>query len=128
MAKRSRRVEYSIEWGADVPYGVNAATFHRAVASGWIVKAGERRGVLAHGVIARWRDGALWLLNEVKQAAVWIYTSWLAVERVSPIIEGPYFRRTLEREHCGPRIVPRRDPRPWWARCDWEASGLRRAA
>lgn len=126
--RKGRGIQFKIEWGGAEAHSVTAKVFRRAVASGWIEPTCANRAKLAHGVIARWRDGALWLLNKAKQAAVWIYTSWLAVERVSPIIEGPYFRRTLEREHCGPRIVPRRDPRPWWARCDWEASGLRRAA
>lgn len=125
--RKNRGAKYKIEWGTAEPYSVNAETFHRAIASGWLTPTGERTATLATGVIARLRDGALWLLNEIKQAAIWIYTSWLAIDRISPIIQGDYFKRTLEREHCGARIVKREPKGTWWERCDWKASGLRKA-
>ena len=125
MPRKQRGKKIKIDWGCSEPYSVSIAEFHRAVASGWLIPAGENRAVLPPGVIGRLRDGALWLLNEVKQTTYWIYTSWLAVDRVSPIIQGPYFQRTLEREHCGPRVVRQESKEPWWKRADWKASGVR---
>lgn len=122
---RKRGSKYRVEWGGDEPLSVSAFDFHRAISSGWLRAVDEKRAVLADGVRALFRAGVVWLVDEVKRQFFRLYTSWIAIERVSPIVQGPYYQRTLEQEHCGPRSVEIGPEGPWWERCNWIESGAR---
>lgn len=109
-----RRKPYRVLWGGDEPYTTNAAEFARALASGWIVVVADRVAEIADGVRARLEDGTLKLESGTELYS--IYTSWIAVERHGPH-QGEYWRRAIERDHCGPRVVPYDSGLPWYERC-----------
>lgn len=101
---------------------VPASEWQYAVSHGWVVPIdGEKVHLarLADGVIARMKNGVMWLESKIKQATTWIYTSWISIERNSPVIQGEYYRRQIERDHCGPRVVVREPEGTWIDRCDW---------
>ena len=59
--KRTKRGKpYRIDWGMGVT-SVTAAEWQYAVAGGWIVPETRKTAVLAEGIVARLRDGVLWL-------------------------------------------------------------------
>lgn len=117
--KRGNRGEhYRIRWGRGVET-VPAADWNRAVADQMIVPEAGKTAVLAAGVVARLRGRVLWLHNLVTKVSYWIYTSWISVERHSPIIQGEYYRRQIEHDHCGPRVTVREPEGTWMDRCDW---------
>jgi hypothetical protein len=117
--KRGKRgAPYRIRWGLGVT-SVTAAEWQRAITDGWIVPETGKTAVLAKGIVARLRDGVLWLRNLAAKTSAWIYTSWISIERSSPVIQGEYYRRQIERDHCGPRVVVREPEGTWMDRCDW---------
>lgn len=113
-----RRKPYRILWGGEESYTVNAGEFARALASGWVVRVADRVAKIADGVRARLEDGALRLESGAAKL-YFIYTSWIAIERHGPH-RGEYYEKAIEREHCGPRVVPRDSGLPWWERCPGE--------
>jgi len=117
--KRGNRGDhYRVRWGRGVET-ISATEWKRAVSGGWIVPEAGKTAVLATGIVARLRDGVLYLRNLAAKTSVWIYTSWISIDRQSPIIQGEYYRRQVEKDHCGPRVVVREPEGTWLDRCDW---------
>lgn len=112
---------------------VSRGTFVRAVASGWIVPTADDTAVIAPGVKAILCAGALCLEDVARKAMVWIYTSWIAIDRNSPVIEGEYYHCELLKQY-GNIKSHRPEPvgedckhsgeqcAPWVRRMNWEAS------
>lgn len=116
--RKNRGEHYRLRWGRGVET-ISATEWNRAVADGWIVPEAGKTAILAKGIVARLRDGVLWLRNLAAKATTWIYTSWISIERNSPVIQGEYYRRQIERDHCGPRVTVREPEGTWLDRCDW---------
>ena len=57
-----------------------------------------------------------------EKALIWIYTSWISIDRMSPIIQGEYFVRDIQREYGNLRSKPVEPDGDWLDRCDWKVS------
>lgn len=148
MARRlpnHKRRKYYILWNDKLAgHVVSREVFDKAIASRWIAAepptidqdGNEVPSTVARvvsGVKAALQNGALWLEDAARKAAVWIYTSWISIDRNSPIIEGEYWKRELLKQYGN---VKSRRPEPvgedckhsgeqcapWVRRMDWEAS------
>lgn len=136
MARRlpsHKRRKYLIIWNDNLAgHIVSRDVFDKAIASGWIVEAEQGVARVVSGVKAALQNGALWLEDTARKAAVWIYTSWIAIDRNAPIIEGEYYRRELLRQYdpiksyrpesVGEECRHGSQCAPWVRRMDWEAS------
>lgn len=103
MARRlpnHKKQKYTIIWSDRLAgHVVSRDVFNRALASGWIIRTGSDVAVVAHGVKAALRAGALCLEDLAEKALIWIYTSWISIDRDSPIIQGERFQSELEWEY-----------------------------
>lgn len=136
MARRlpnHKRRKYRIIWNDRLAgHVVSREVFDKAIASGWIIRTADDAAVVAHGVKAALHAGALCLEDLARKAAVWIYTSWISIDRNSPVIEGEYYHRELLKQY-GNVKSHRPEPvgedckhgsqcAPWVRRMDWQAS------
>lgn len=121
--RRSLKKHCEIVWRDNAPtHHISRETFNKAIASGWIVQTGERIATIAHGVKAQLHNGVLWLEDAAAKATIWIYTSWISINRISPVIEGDYYKRELLSQYGN---VKSHRPEPdgtWIERCDWKES------
>lgn len=126
MARRlpnHKKQKYTIIWSNKLAgHVVSRDVFNRALASGWITRAGSDVAVVAHGVKAALRAGALCLEDMAKKAMIWIYTSWISIDRISPIIQGEYFVRDIRDEYGNLKSKPVEPDGDWLDRCDWKVS------
>jgi len=126
MARRlpnHKKQKYTIIWSSRLPgHVVSRDVFNRALASGWIIRTADDAAVVAHGVKAALRAGALCLEDLAEKALIWIYTSWISIDRMSPIIQGEYFVRDIQREYGNLRSKPVEPDGDWLDRCDWKVS------
>lgn len=76
----------------------SAADWNKAQAGGWIepVEPGSRVARLCSGVVARIKDGILWLRDRGRE--FWIRTSWYGVDAVAPV-RGENWQVEIEREY-----------------------------
>lgn len=131
MAKHGkRRRPYRILW-AGGSQTVSAADWQRAIADGWTVPAkrddgqiSDRIARLADGVIAKLRDGVLWLRSKVHQIETWIYTSWRAIDRTAPIIRGEFWRQEIERQYAPVAPNPDADIVDRWGQLEGTGGAL----
>lgn len=126
MARRlpsHKKRKYTIIWSNKLAgHVVSRDVFNRALASGWIVRTADDAAVVAHGVKAALHAGALCLEDMAKKAMIWIYTSWISIDRDSPIIQGEYFVRDIQREYGNIKSKKVEPDGTWIDRCDWGAS------
>jgi hypothetical protein len=126
MARRlpnRKKQKYTIIWSNKLAgHVVSREVFNRALASGWIVRTADDAAVVAHGVKAALHAGALCLEDIAKKAMIWIYTSWISIDRDSPIIQGEYFVRDIQREYGNVKSKKVEPDGTWIERCDWEVS------
>jgi len=126
MARRlpnHKRKKYTIIWSDRLAgHVVSREVFNRAIASGWIVRTADDAAVVAHGVKAALHAGALCLEDMARKAMIWIYTSWISIDRNSPVIQGEYFVRDIQREYGNIKSKKVEADGTWIDRCDWEAS------
>lgn len=137
MARRlpnQKRKKYTIIWSNKLAgHVVSREVFNRALASGWIVadrptvdEGGKivpsTSACVAPGVKAALHAGALCLEDMAHKALIWIYTSWISIDRDSPIIQGEYFTRDIQREYGNLKSKKVEADGTWIDRCDWEAS------
>lgn len=103
MARRlpnHKKQKYTIIWSDRLAgHAVSREVFNRALASGWIVRTAESTAVVAHGVKAALRAGALCLEDLAEKALIWIYTSWISIDRDSPVIQGEHYQGEIEWEY-----------------------------
>ena len=140
MARRlpsHKKRKYKIIWNDRIAGHVGVVsreTWKAAIASGWIVPMAEECvAVVAFGVKVTFKNGMLWLEDTYRKALIWIYTSWIAIDRNSPVIEGDYWKRELLKQYGN---IKSHRPEPvgddckhpgeqcplWVRRLDWEAS------
>lgn len=135
MARRlpnHKKQKYTIIWSNKLAgHVVSRDVFNRALASGWIIRTGAHVAVVARGVKAALRAGTLCLEDLAEKALIWIYTSWISIDRISPIIQGEYFVRDIQSEYfvCdirdkygNLRSKPVEPDGNWLDRCDWKVS------
>jgi hypothetical protein len=111
MARRlpnRKKQKYTILWSDRLAgHVVSREVFNRAVASQWIIaepSTMDENGNtipstsarVAHGVKAVLRAGALCLEDMARKALIWIYTSWISIDRDSPIIQGRGYQDEIE--------------------------------
>lgn len=121
--ERHKRQKYSIVWGgSEGVHGVSREVFNRAIASGWIIATSQNTAVVAHGVWAELRAGVLCLKDTARKALIWIYTSWISIDRDSPVIQGEYYMRDIQKEYGNLRSKRVEPDGGWIERCDWEVS------
>jgi len=119
----NKRRKYSIVWGGNEGiHDVSREVFRQAIASGWIVPTSDNVATVARGVWAELRAGVLCLKDTARKALIWIYTSWISIDRMSPIIQGEYFVRDIQREYGNLRSKPVEPDGDWLDRCDWKVS------
>lgn len=92
MATR-RSPQYLVELSTG-RHRLNAATWHRYVAAGLLRQIDRRLARPTRNVVA-WIDGGELQLTH----AYFIYTSWLSVNRVSPVIEGVEWEWKLAKQY-----------------------------
>lgn len=73
---------------------LSARTWQEAVRLGWLRVVGAKVARPARNVCAWLQDGELMLLP-----TYFIYTSWLTVNRISPVIEGQEYEYSLAKEY-----------------------------
>lgn len=126
MARRlpnHKKQKYTIIWSNKLAgHVVSRDVFNRALASGWIIRTGSDVAVVAHGVKAALRAGALCLEDLAEKALIWIYTSWISIDRMSPVIQGEYFVRDIRNEYGNLRSKKVEPDGTWIDRCDWKVS------
>jgi len=137
MARRlpnHKKQKYTIIWSSRLPgHVVSREVFNRAIASQWIIaepSTVDENGKIvlstsarvAHGVKAALRAGALCLEDLAEKALIWIYTSWISIDRMSPVIQGEYFVRDIRDEYGNLRSKPVEPDGDWLDRCDWKVS------
>jgi hypothetical protein len=137
MARRlpnHKKQKYTILWGKHLAgHVVSREVFNRAVASQWIIaepSTMDENGNMipstsarvAHGVKAALHAGALCLEDMAHKAIIWIYTSWISIDRDSPIIQGEYFVRDIQREYGSLKSKKVEPDGTWIERCDWAVS------
>lgn len=126
MARRlpnHKKQKYTIIWSDRLAgHNVSREVFNRALASGWIVRTAESTAVVAHGVKAALRAGALCLEDLAEKALIWIYTSWISIDRDSPVIQGEYYMRDIQKEYGNLRSKRVEPDGTWIDRCDWKVS------
>lgn len=122
MAHGKRRTPYRIELASGATHTTNAKQYAQALASGWIVPVKDKLARIADGVRAVLVDGVLRLESAARRGYYFIRTSWAAIDRLGPI-QGEYWHRAIQREHCGPRVVVVDSGLPWWERCPGPIEG-----
>lgn len=120
-----RRRPYRVKWGKGTET-VSAAEWQRALADGWILperredgSLSDRIAELASGVTAKLVNGVLHLADTAKHRAdVFIYTSWLAIDRGAPMIRGEFYQKEIRRQYakCAPN--PDADVVDRWAQLE----------
>lgn len=126
MARRlpnHKKQKYTIIWSNKLAgHVVSREVFNHALASGWIIRTADDAAVVAHGVKAALRAGALCLEDMAEKVLIWIYTSWISIDRMSPVIQGEYFVRDIQREYGNMKSKKVEPDGTWIERCDWAAS------
>lgn len=108
-----RRRPYRLQWDKGVET-VNATEWKRARAAGWIVPVrlengdlSDRVAQLANGVVAKLRDGVLYLRDLHERALGYIHTSWKAIDAKAKMIRGEHWQKEVERQYSN--IQPKPD-------------------
>jgi hypothetical protein len=137
MARRlpnHKKQKYTILWGKHLAvHVVSREVFNRAVASQWIIaepSTMDENGNMipstsarvAHGVKAALRAGALCLEDMAHKAMIWIYTSWISIDRDSPRHQDDDFTRYIQREYGNLKSKKVEPDGTWIERCDWAVS------
>lgn len=126
MARRlpsHKRKKYTIIWSDKLAgHVVSREVFNRALASGWIIRTADDAAVVAHGVKAALHAGALCLEDMARKAMIWIYTSWISIDRDSPVIQGEHWEREIVKQYGNIKSHRVEPDGTWIERCDWKAS------
>jgi hypothetical protein len=137
MARRlpsHKKRKYTILWGKYLAgHVVSREVFNRALASQWIIaepSTMDENGNMipstsarvAHGVKASLHAGALCLEDMAHKAIIWIFTSWISIDRDSPRHQDDDFTRYIQCEYGNLKSKKVEPDGTWIERCDWEVS------
>lgn len=106
---RTRNNSYRVRVG-EADYRVPARWWKLNLAKGWLVAVGnsKRLATVAVDIVVRIEAGAIRLW---KETGVWIYTSWIAIDRIAPP-RGDQWQRDIESEYGPARFERSTATRP----------------